>query len=167
MTSELKATVIYFKDKCTVYFLDMESSNDLPQEQFGIKHLLILELFIPNTFNTTVSSDQLTFFTDLTPEMLNILCFQQISVSCLSVAKVDLEPKMAHAFKKFAASGIAPIFGVPGIFSNPQSDGVICIFRWTVFALVLFVAVVKQSMDEAPRPLRYATNRHCLIFKRS
>ena len=74
LTGEFKSAIVYLQNEQSTDCLDMQGSNNLCKEQFGIKYLLIFELFISNTLYATISSyDQTFLFSHLSGKPLYVL----------------------------------------------------------------------------------------------
>lgn len=112
LPSYLKSNIVYLKNKLTIFLLNMQSSDNLPQKQLRIENLLVLKLLVSNTLNSTIPSHQLTFTLNLTLEVFDVLTQQQIARSRLPVTKIYALPDLPQSLEKTVSTLVRPIFSI-------------------------------------------------------
>jgi hypothetical protein len=108
--------------------LNMEGSDYLSQEKLGIKHFLILELFISNTLYSSVTCHQLALRLYFTSKVLDVFSQKQVSSFSLSVAEIDALADFSQSLEEFEAARIRPILSMSSfILLDFKSDCIVSV----------------------------------------
>jgi len=125
LSGEVEAAVVDLEDEFTFDFLDVQGGDYLPEEQFAVEDLLVLELLVPDAFDSPVTGHQLALLLHLAAEELDVFSFEEVARARLAVAEVDAVAHGLHLLEQLFAPGVAPVLGVAGAAVDFERDGVV------------------------------------------